>query len=81
MEGVLQGLLSWLIAIPVSFLASPAMADALGKAMFGARLDYQYNWTAVGIWFMVMLVIAAVASLMPASGATRISVRDSLAYA
>ena len=81
MEGVLQGLLSWLIAIPVSFLASPAMADALGKAMFGARLDYQYNWTAVGIWFMVMLVIAAVASLMPANSATRISVRDSLAYA
>jgi putative ABC transport system permease protein len=81
MEGILQGLLSWLIAVPVSFLASPALAAALGKAMFGATLDYQYNWTAVGVWFVVMLVISAVASLMPASGATRISVRDSLAYA
>ena len=81
MEGILQGLLSWVIAIPVSLLASPALAAALGKAMFGATLDYQYNWTAVAVWFVVMMVIATVASIMPASGATRISVRDSLAYA
>ncbi len=81
MEGILQGLLSWLIAIPVSLLASPALAAAMGKAMFGATLDYQYNWTAVGVWFVVMMVIATVASIMPASGATKISVRDSLAYA
>ena len=70
-----------MIAIPVSLLASPALAAALGKAMFGATLDYQYNWTAVVVWFVVMMVIATVASIMPASGATRISVRDSLAYA
>jgi putative ABC transport system permease protein len=81
MEGILQGLLSWLIAIPVSFLSSPLLSDALGKAMFGAKLDYQYNWTAVAVWLGVMLVIAAVASILPAGGATRISVRDSLAYA
>ena len=81
MEGVLQGMLSWLIAIPVSLLASPLLANALGKAMFGATLDYQYNWNAVGVWFAVTLVVAAAASLMPANGATRISVRDSLAYA
>ncbi len=81
MEGMLQGMLSWVIAVPISVLASPALSDALGKAMFGARLDYQYNWTAVGIWFVVILVVASLASLMPASGATRISVRDSLAYA
>lgn len=81
MEGILQGVLSWALAVPVSFLASPYLAAALGKAMFGATLDYQYNWLAVGIWFGIMLVIAAVASLMPASSATHISVRDSLAYA
>ena len=81
MEGLLQGILSWLIAVPISFAASPALAEALGKAMFGATLDYQYNWPAVGIWLVVMLVVAALASLMPANTATRISVRDSLAYA
>ncbi len=81
MEGLLQGILSWVVAVPISFLASPYLAAALGKTMFGATLDFQYNWPAVGIWFGIILVVSALASLMPASGATRISVRDSLAYA
>ena len=31
MEGVLQGLLSWLVAIPISFVASPSVAKSLGR--------------------------------------------------
>ena len=81
MEGVLQGLLSWLIAIPISYLVSPTVANALGQTMFGATLDYQYNWSAVGVWLGTVLVISVLASLLPARGATHISVRDSLAYA
>jgi len=81
MEGIFQGCLSWLISIPISLLASPVAASALGHAMFGATLDYQYNWPAVVIWLCIILVISAVASILPARGAIRISVRDSLAYA
>ncbi len=81
MEGVLQGFLSWLFAVPISFLASPLLANALGQAMFGATLDYQYNWPAVALWLLLMLGISIVASIVPARGATLISVRDSLAYA
>ncbi len=81
MEGVLQGLLSWLIAFPISLAAGPALAAALGKAMFGATLDYRYNWAALLIWFAVILVVALIASIVPANRATQISVRDSLAYA
>ena len=81
MEGVLQGVLSWLIAIPISYLVSPSAASMLGHAMFGATLDYQYNWNAVWIWSIIILIVSAVASILPARGATRISVRDSLAYA
>ncbi len=81
MEGVLQGLLSWLIATPISILASPGLADALGKTMFGARLDYSYNWTALLVWLGLIIGISALASIVPANRATRISVRDSLAYA
>ncbi len=81
MEGILQGMLSWLVAIPISYLAGPLVANALGNAMFGASLDYQYNWLAVGIWLAVILSVSAVASILPARSATRISIRDSLAYA
>lgn len=81
MEGIFQGGLSWLISIPVSYLASPSVASALGHAMFGATLDYQYNWGAVFIWLGIIILVSALASLLPARGATRVSVRDSLAYA
>ncbi len=54
---------------------------ALGIAMFGATLDYQYNWGAVGMWLIFIFLISTIASIMPANTATRISVRDSLAYA
>ena len=80
-EGIFQGCLSWLVSIPISFLASPSMASALGKVMFGATLDYQYNWVAVAVWLGIIIAISALASILPARGAIRISVRDSLAYA
>lgn len=81
MEGVLQGLLSWLIAVPISIVVSPVVARMLGQIMFGATLDYQYNWGAVLTWLGMIVLISISASILPARGATRISVRESLAYA
>jgi len=80
MEGVLQGVFSWLVAVPLSFLITGPVAKALGQTMFDASLDYQYNFNAVVIWLIVILVISTLASILPAFNATRISVRDSLAY-
>jgi putative ABC transport system permease protein len=61
-----------------------------GKVRFGivqppqfggdANLDYQYDYPAVLIWLVVILVISTLASILPARTATRISVRESLAY-
>jgi putative ABC transport system permease protein len=81
MEGVLQGLLSWAIAVPISFVLSKPMANALGQTMFeGVNLDYAYNFEAVLIWLVVILIISTLASILPARNATVISVRESLAY-
>jgi putative ABC transport system permease protein len=81
MEGVLQGLMSWVFVIPISFVLGKPMANALGMALFDATLDYQYNYSAVLVWLAIILVISTLASILPARNATLISVRDSLAYA
>lgn len=81
MEGILQGLFSWAVSVPLSFVIAGPLANALGQAMFEANLDYSYNVEAVGIWLVIILVISTVASILPARSATFISVRDSLAYA
>lgn len=81
MEGILQGLFSWMVSVPLSLILSPPLANALGQAMFDANLDYQYSFSAVVVWLAVILVISTLASIFPARSATTISVRDSLAYA
>jgi len=81
MEGLLQGVFSWIVAVPISFALGSYMAKTLGLVMFSTSLDYQYNYTAVFIWLIVILIISTLASVLPARNATRISVRASLAYA
>jgi putative ABC transport system permease protein len=80
MEGMLQGLFSWLVAVPLSFICFRPLAEALGQTMFDANLDYQYNFGAVLVWLVIILIISTLASIVPARNATRISVRESLAY-
>ena len=80
MEGVLQGIFSWLVSVPLSFLLAGWVAQLLGQAMFDANLDYQYSYAAVAAWLVIIIVISVVASIVPARSATLISVRDSLAY-
>lgn len=81
LEGVLQGLFSWAVSVPFSMLLAGPLASALGQAMFDANLDYQYSTGAVLVWLVIIIIISVLASLLPARNATRISVRDSLAYA
>jgi putative ABC transport system permease protein len=81
MEGVLQGVFSWIVAVPISLAAGQVVAQTLGQVMFSTNLDYAYNYAAVLIWLIVVVIISMLASILPARNATRISVRDSLAYA
>lgn len=80
MEGLLQGVFSWLAAVPLSLALSQPLAAGLGAVLFSATLDYQYNFGAVLVWLTTVLVIATLASIIPARNATLISVRESLAY-
>ncbi|MCL4296673.1 MAG: FtsX-like permease family protein [Anaerolineae bacterium] len=80
MEGTLQGLFSWALAVPLSFVLARLLGNALGQIMFDANLDYRYDLSAVLVWLVIILIISTLASLVPARSATQVSVRESLAY-
>lgn len=80
LEGLLQGVLSWLVAAPLSMLVAPQLSDALGQAMFQTGIDYRYNFLALLAWLGIVLAVSALASLIPARNAARINIRQSLAY-
>lgn len=79
-EGVLLGLLSWLIAFPLSIpfaylFATQALSFALNQ-----QLVYQFTPAGAILWLVIISVLAMIASALPARGASKISVRESLAY-
>jgi putative ABC transport system permease protein len=78
-EGLVLGWLSWLIALPLSLPASQGMVKALGAAF---QIDLAYNYTPAGaiLWLVIITFLSILASWLPARGASRISVRESLAY-
>jgi putative ABC transport system permease protein len=81
MEGVFQSLLSFLITVPLAYLLAQPLARALGQTMLSIDLDFAFNYSGLLIWLAVIIVIGVIASLFPSRSATRVSVRESLAYA
>ena len=81
LEGVLQAAVSWLLAVPLAFVVARPFARALGQVMLEMDLDFKFAFSAAGVWLVCVLVIAVLASAMPAQRAARIRVSESLAYA
>jgi putative ABC transport system permease protein len=79
-EGVLIGTISWAIAAVLAFPLSVLLSDAVGKAFMQMPLDFVFSLPGLLIWLSLVIVLAALASFLPAWNATRITVRDVLAY-
>jgi putative ABC transport system permease protein len=78
-EGLVLGLLSWLIALPLSLPAGYLMTQAMAAAING-EIVFHYTPMGAVYWLAIITVLAIAASWLPAQGATRVSVRESLAY-
>ena len=79
-EGVLVGVLSWLIAVPLSYPGALAFNNLVSSALFQIPLDFDYSIGGVVLWLVIVVVLSALASLWPALSATQVSVREALAY-
>jgi putative ABC transport system permease protein len=78
-EGVLTAAMSWFVALLLSLPLTRAL-DMLAAQMFGAPLPFTISVMAAAMWLGLVLVIAATASAAPALRASRLVVRQALAY-
>ena len=78
-EGLILGLLSWAIAVPLSIPAGRLMTEAIGTAI-NNEIVYRFSPMGAMMWLVIIVVLSIVASWFPARSAIRISVRQSLAY-
>jgi putative ABC transport system permease protein len=79
-EGVLIGLISWAIGTILGFPLGYGLSAAVGQAFLNSTPAYRFSITGVGLWLAIVIVLAAVASFLPAWNASRLTVRDVLAY-
>jgi putative ABC transport system permease protein len=79
-EGVVIGSLSWFLGMLLSFPFTYLLAYIISEAIFHSPIAVHFTLTGFIVWLLVVLVLSAVASVLPARNAARLTIREVLAY-
>jgi putative ABC transport system permease protein len=79
-EGMVIGLISWIISILLSIPITVVLTTGVGLAILTAPMPAVYGISGIIAWLIGTLLIATLASALPARRASRLTVRDTLAY-
>ncbi|MBP7963902.1 MAG: FtsX-like permease family protein [Caldilineaceae bacterium] len=79
-EGLVIGLITWVIAIGLSYPISVLLLDIIGQAMQGSTFALIFTPLGVFLWLGVVVVLSIVASVMPARNAAKLTINEVLAY-
>jgi putative ABC transport system permease protein len=79
-EGMVIGVIGWAVSILLSIPITVVLCYGLGISMFSAPINPVYSLTGIFVWLIFTLILAALASALPARGASRLTVKDTLAY-
>jgi putative ABC transport system permease protein len=79
-EGMVIGLISWGISLLLAVPITGILCFGVGMAILTAPMPTVYGATGIIAWLIFTLVLATIASALPARRASRLTVRDTLAY-
>lgn len=79
-EGVVIGLMSFALAVLLSVPFTYLLSTIVSLAVFQTPIDVVFTFTGYGIWLALVLVLSAVASILPARNAASLTIREVLAY-
>jgi putative ABC transport system permease protein len=79
-EGLVVGLITWALAIGVSFPISGVLLNIIGQAILGSPMNLSFTPQGILIWLGVVIVLSVVASILPARNAARLTINEVLAY-
>jgi putative ABC transport system permease protein len=79
-EGIVLGILSWILGAAMSFPMSMFLSNQVGMQLFTFPLSFSFSPAGAIIWLVIAIALAAVASFLPAWRASRVTVREVLAY-
>jgi putative ABC transport system permease protein len=79
-EGVTIGLITWFLAIGLSFPISELLLNIITKSMMGSSVDLSITVVGVFIWLGVVILMSIAASILPARNAARLTINEVLSY-
>jgi putative ABC transport system permease protein len=79
-EGMLIGLISWAAAVLLSFPISYMLLQVIGQAILSSVIPLSITPGGLLIWLGVVVLLSALASMLPARNAARLTIREVLAY-
>jgi putative ABC transport system permease protein len=80
LEGIIIGILSWLIGGVVALPLSKILTDQVGYLLLQAAPSYIFSIFGTGLWLFIVIILAIIASFLPARSASRVTVREVLSY-
>ena len=79
-EGVFIGMISFGLAVILSIPFTHLLSTIVSLAVFQTPIDVVFTYTGYAIWLGLVLVLSALASILPARNAARLTIREVLAY-
>lgn len=79
-EGVFIGLMSWVIALPLSIPLTYGIGYLVGYMSFRVPLPLTISFPGLIIWLSVIVAGSIAASAYPAQQASQLTIRETLAY-
>ena len=79
-EGMIIGTISWFLAVIASFPVTILLNRIISLAIFNSPSKFMLNPYGFLIWLGLVLILSAVASVLPARNAARLTIREVLAY-
>ena len=79
-EGVVIGMLSFALAVLLSIPFTYLLSTIVSLAIFQSPITTVFTYTGYAIWLGLVLVLSALASILPARNAARLTIREVLAY-
>jgi putative ABC transport system permease protein len=79
-EGLTIGMISYALAVLLSFPITKVMGDSMIQAIFGMPATMVVTSTGFIIWLIMVVTLSVLASLIPARSAAQLTIREVLSY-
>jgi putative ABC transport system permease protein len=79
-EGMVIGMMSFGLAIILSVPFTYLLSTIVSLAIFETPIKVVFTLTGYAIWLALVLILSAIASILPARNAARLTIREVLAY-